>query len=453
MTRLLSILVALGFITAIGCRDRQAVVDVPAVDSTTTVVSDSTTSKTSNRTDALSPDKGEMPQSGMISVIQPGPEAQNVAQEALITAEPGDVIEFAAGTFEFVGTLSLDGINGITIRGQGIDNTVLNFIGQRKGSGGEGVMVKADRFVIEDLTIQNTPGDALKISDSADVTIRRVRTWWSGGPSEQNGAYGIYPVMCTNVLIEHCVAECASDAGIYVGQTRTTIVRYNRAQRNVAGIEIENTVGADVYENEATNNTGGILVFSLPGLQLKNGSHTRIFKNQLYDNNHANFAHAGAMVATVPAGTGLMIMANDHVEVFDNNIHGNQTANCAVVSFFATQRKFDDSQYDPYPEAISIHDNRFSDGGNDPQGWFGDIYKQVRSLPMPDIVIDGVLNEAKLVDGKLPPSLAFGIANNGDATFLNLGLSADGVPELSDEIGDFSATLKPLPAIEIAGVE
>ena len=89
------------------------------------------------------------------------------------------------------------------------------------------------------------------------------------------------------------VPECASDAGIFVGQTQRTIVRHNRVERNVAGIEIENIFGADVYENEATNNTGGLLVFSLPGLKQKNGSHCRAFKNHVYDNNHPNFANQG----------------------------------------------------------------------------------------------------------------------------------------------------------------
>ncbi|WP_218934112.1 parallel beta-helix domain-containing protein [Rosistilla ulvae] len=439
------ILLSLGTLASIGCRDHSPMADSGAEVSTI-----------ADAAESVSPDATATISESITSVIMPGPEAQAQAQEALITAEPGDVIEFAAGTFEFVGTLSLDGIAGITIRGQGIDDTILNFTGQRKGSGGEGLMVKADRFTIEDLTIQNTPGDAIKISDSNEVTIRRIRTWWSEGPSEQNGAYGIYPVMCSNVLIEHCVAECASDAGIYVGQTRQTIVRHNRAMRNVAGIEIENTIGADVYENEATNNTGGILVFSLPGLQLKNGSHTRVFKNRLFDNNHPNFAHEGAMVATVPAGTGLMIMANDHVEVFENDIHGNKTANCAVVSFLATQRKFDDPQYDPYPEAIHIHDNRMSDGGKDPQGVFGDIYKQAGKLPMPDIVVDGVLDPAKLVDGKLPDTLAWGIVNNGDATFVNLGLAAmlqGKGAEISDDSGDYAAARDPLAAIVLSGVE
>ncbi|QDV68611.1 hypothetical protein Poly24_23210 [Rosistilla carotiformis] len=444
MTRLIPVFFALGALLWIGCRDPQPITDLPAGDSQPSIPASEIATDEASSSEAYT------------SVILPGPDAQTQAQEALITAEPGDVIEFAEGTFEFAGTLSLDGVSGITIRGQGIDATILNFKGQRKGTGGEGLMVKADQFTIEDLTIQNTPGDAIKISDSSDVTIRRIRTWWSRGPSEENGAYGIYPVMCSNVLIEHCVAECASDAGIYVGQTRQTIVRHNRAQRNVAGIEIENTVGADVYENEATNNTGGILVFSLPGLQLKNGSHTRVFKNQLYDNNHPNFAHAGAMVATVPAGTGLMIMANDHVEVFDNSIHGNQTANCAVISFLATQRKFDDPQYDPYPEAIHIHDNRLSDGGNDPQGFFGEVYKQAGSLPMPDIVVDGLVNEAKLMEGELPESLRFSIVNNGEATFVNLGLGAmltGGAPAVSNDIASFQAKLEPLPPIAIPGVE
>ena len=39
------------------------------------------------------------------------------------------------------------------------------------------------------------------------------------------------------VLIEHSVAIGASDAGVYVGQSEQIIVRHNRAENNVAGIE------------------------------------------------------------------------------------------------------------------------------------------------------------------------------------------------------------------------
>ncbi len=86
-------------------------------------------------------------------VIEPGPEAQTEAQEALILAEPGDVIEFAEGTFKFDGTLSIDGVNDVTVRGQGMEKTILNFSGFRSGQGGEGMKVKGDNFVIEDIPL------------------------------------------------------------------------------------------------------------------------------------------------------------------------------------------------------------------------------------------------------------------------------------------------------------
>ena len=391
-----------------------------------------------------------------VTVIQPGDDAERKAQEALILAEKGDIIEFAEGTFEFKGTLSLNGVADVTIRGKGMDKTILNFTGQRAGTGGEGLKIKADNFTIEDLTLQNTPGDALKVEDSKRVTIRRIRTWWSQGPDKQNGAYGIYPVLCSDVLIEHCVAECASDAGIYVGQTQRTIVRRNRVERNVAGIEIENTIGADVYENEATNNAGGLLVFSLPGLKLKNGSHCRAYKNHVYDNNHPNFANKGAIVSTVPAGTGLMIMANDDVEIFENKVHGNNTTNCVVVSFLVTQRKFDDVQYDPYPEGVHIHDNRFADGGKSPQGEIGKLFEQFAGLPMPDIVIDGVMNPKIFVDGKVPEKARIVIANNGDATFANLGFAAllnGGQPKITRDLLSHAGKLPSLEPIVLPGLE
>ena len=106
----------------------------------------------------------------------------------------------------------------------------------------------------------------LKINEARNVVIRRLRTEWTGGPSVDNGAYGIYPVQTENTLIDSVVAIGASDAGIYVGQSKNVVVKNSRAEYNVAGIEIENTVDADVFNNVATNNTGGILVFNMPNL-------------------------------------------------------------------------------------------------------------------------------------------------------------------------------------------
>src|SRR3546814_974481 len=49
----------------------------------------------------------------------------------------------------------------------------------------------------------------------------------------------------------------ASDAGIYVGQSKNVVVRDSIAKENVAGIEIENCYDADVHDNIAVQNSGG----------------------------------------------------------------------------------------------------------------------------------------------------------------------------------------------------
>ena len=136
----------------------------------------------------------------------------------------------------------------------------------------------------------------------------------------------------TNVLIDGVVVKGASDAGIYVGQSKNIIVRNSEAQFNVAGIEIENSMNADVHDNLATHNAGGILVFDLPNLPQMGGHSTRVFHNKVVQNDTKNFAKKGAIVGDVPTGTGIMVMANRDIHVFDNDIDGNQTARMVVVT-------------------------------------------------------------------------------------------------------------------------
>jgi parallel beta-helix repeat protein len=400
-----------------------------------------------------------------VTKIEPGPEAHKLAQTALINAKPGSVIEFGEGKFAFTSTLSLD-VNDVTIRGQGEDKTILSFNQQGQGTGGEGILVTSkEKFTIENLAIEDAKGDAIKVNGCNGVTFRKVRTSWTAGQQETNGGYGLYPVLSKNVLIEDCIARDASDAGIYVGQSENIIVRRNRAENNVAGIEIENSVNADVYENVATNNTGGILVFSLPDLQKKIGHHCRVYNNEIVENNHPNFAPKGNTVANVPAGTGVMILANRHVEVFDNKIERNQNAGLSICSYLVTNRPYkQDPLYDPYCEAIFVHDNKFVDNGGKPNGALGQMITMIMGeKTLPDIVYDGVVDEKKAADGKLPPELAIRIRNNGEADFVNFDLAhLDTSNPLEIKKGTISRDLKPyegegevpkLSPVSIAGVK
>ena len=81
-------------------------------------------------------------------------------------------------------------------------------------------------------------------------------------------------------------------------------------------------------------------------------------------------------MATVPPGTGIMIMANDQVEVFDNTIEQNQTAGLSIVSYLITDKPIQDEKYDPFCEAIHVHDNRFAANGGKPAGPLGELLAQ-----------------------------------------------------------------------------
>jgi len=349
--------------------------------------------------------------------IDPGPNVQDETQTALIKAQPGDTIEFGPGKFEFTRGLSL-AVDKVTIRGQGIDKTRLSY--EKQNAGSEGLLVTRGSFLIEDLSIDDAKGDAIKINDVDGVTLRRVRARWTGGSKETNGAYGLYPVQCRNVLIEECVAIGASDAGIYVGQSTNVIVRNCRAEGNVAGIEIENCTDADVHDNLATGNAGGLLVFDLPGLPVKNGKRIRVFHNQVVANNHVNFAPKGNMVASVAPGTGVMVMATDQVEIFDNTMQDNQTVSLSIVSFYVTGRPLEDKDYDPVPEGIYVHDNRIAGGGRAPAGERAPLLAALLGKPLPDMIYDGIRNPARLINGQVPRELGIYFKNNGNATFANL---------------------------------
>ena len=390
--------------------------------------------------------------------LEAGDDLEARTLEALITASPKSIIMLPAGTFDFVGELSVS-VDNIVLRGTGMraeGGTVLRFDGQTTGS--QSILATGDNFVVEDLAVENSPGDAIKIQGSNGVTIRRVRIEWTIGPNTDNGAYGLYPVQTRNVLIEDSEVRGASDAGVYVGQSENIIVRRNYVYENVAGIEIENSKFADVYDNETTANTAGILVFDLPGPPVQGGEATRVFNNYSHDNNTDNFAPEGNIVGTVPSGTGMMIMANDDIEVFGNRIINNRSAAVIIVSYYIVDVGIDKPTYDPVPEKIYIHDNEISGNSQDPQGQAGLISALIFDGNMPDIFYDssGVNTDAGLLlefpDG-LTEEQRICIVDNGDATTIgraNTSVLLYGLPfddEISTDTEFFNCRHASLPPI------
>ncbi|MEM6927239.1 MAG: parallel beta-helix domain-containing protein, partial [Myxococcota bacterium] len=256
-----------------------------------------------------------------------GPDQVAELQSAVNELEDGATIVLLEGTFVFDNALTLRG-NGLSLIGQGKDISILDFSGVAAQT--NGVDAISDDILLEGFTVADAQKDGIRIEDSNGVTIRSVKVTWAEEGASTNGAYGIYPVRVRNVLMEDSEAYNASDAGIYVGQCQNAIVRNNIVKGNVAGLEIENTQFADVYGNLAEDNTGGLVVFDLPGNPIV-GRDVRIHDNEIINNNRDNFAPGGT-VAIIPAGTGSFAMASRRVEFDNNTYRNNQSVDIAIVS-------------------------------------------------------------------------------------------------------------------------
>jgi parallel beta-helix repeat protein len=412
----------------------------------------------------------EFPDYTVIS-LEPGDDLEFRAREVFATVQPGTLIEFPAGNWEFTDELVLT-TSHITLRGQGPGQTTLDFTNQQ--TGGQGILATGDAFAIQDLRVLNPKGDGVRVEGADGVVFQNLHVEWSGEPKTENGAYGIYPVLTDNVLIEGCYVRGSSDAGIYVGQSENVVVRRNRAEGNVAGIEIENTKNADMYLNTAVDNTGGLLVFDGVGLQRQgcrvfpgyeepeDCKGTRVFLNYVANNNRANFA-SGGTVALVPKGTGFLLLSTDKIEIYGNIFRDNESSNLIIVTSellkdFAGLSYGPD--FDPWTEHIDVHHNLVTGGGTlpDPDSLLVQIaaalFAGIGVDVVPQIIFDGYIDPAKTgTDGNLLPELQICITGNIDddgnpPLYGNLDRVLGG--QVSTDISDRICTLPAREPTELA---
>ncbi len=378
-------------------------------------------SSNSSPPDAAPPPPDAVPAdpNGCTAHIQPGADAattQSTVQTALAGAAAGDVICFDAGTYTFTDELS---VTGSTITLKGLDGALWDFSQQTTGENGLHATQVTD-FVLEDLTLQNAPMNNVRVDNGTHVTLRNLKVTWTDGPSTKNGAYALYPVTCNGVLIEGCDVSNSSDAAIYVGQSQNILVRDNIVHSAAAGIEIENSQNAEVSGNWTFDNVEGILVFALPGLPVKTTSQVLIHDNYVEANNLPTFAPAGNVVALLPSGAGMLIMAASNVEVRNNTIESNEGTgvivnSCATLATLSggSLSCADTSAFNGYPQGVDVHDNLFYMNGLAPVFPLS-VFEPTGMPPLQDILWDGVLQNSTDMD-----SAYLCIMNNGTATYLD----------------------------------
>lgn len=382
--------------------------------------------------------------SGKSYVINPGPNATAEMIAAMVTVIPGDTIEFGCGFFNLTSSLQLSNTEAITIKGCGIDKTVLSFRGSNLPVGILAVNVRG--LLIKDLTVADSSGNGFELRGVDHGTLTRVRAYWSSGGgkeakeirgeeivfvgiteenytdgrlkvsctkpatlnpnapeneghpesispdytvSDKAGRYGIYPVSSDNILIEYTESIGASDAGIYVGQTNNTIIRNSRAAFNVFGFEIENVQGGEYYDNVAECNTGGFLIYDLDGNLRQYGDRTRMYRNISRKNNTYNFTENG-FVSNVPRGSGMITLAYDRIDIFDNEFSDNDTAGIIHTSYELFPEgggRPTEKRIDMYTEGVHIFRNTFRNNGNNlPEANSSDMQNEKVERLLPAII-------------------------------------------------------------------
>ena len=350
-------------------------------------------------------------------------------QKKLIEAKEGEEIILPAGTFEFRRSISLNDVPGVTIKGAGKGKTILSFKNQIEGA--EGMLIKNVKGItLEGFTVSDSKGDAIKVQGCENVVMRDLETTWTNGQLETNGAYGLYPVSSKNVLMEKCEASYAMDAGIYVGQSENVVVRDNYVHHNVAGLEIENTIAGEVYNNVAKNNTGGMLIFDMPDLPQANGDRIKFYNNVMENNNGKNFAPKGMVVSTIPPGSGMILMSHSNIEARNNVIKGHKTIGIAVNSWLFTGVPFESKEFDPYCSNINLHDNVISDnvGPADTSTEYGQLLTAINGGEPVDLLTDGIFKPSSIDANGNPIGYCF--RNNGEnIKFINLNAGLGAEPE------------------------
>ncbi|MCH8860990.1 MAG: right-handed parallel beta-helix repeat-containing protein [Proteobacteria bacterium] len=277
-------------------------------------------------------------------------------QAAVNSASPGDVIQVYPGTYRETVYIDKD---SITLTGVVVEGEWPTLDGG--GTLNDAFLYSGDNITIENFRITHYKGNGVMGQAGNNFVIR-------GNVIIDAGIYGIFPQFGRNGLVAHNLLTGIADAAIYIGMSDNVDVLHNEVHGNVAGIEIENSRHVLVEGNIAYDNTGGILVFITPGLPIKTTYDVIVRGNFVFENNHENFGAPGSIVANIPPGTGIMVMAGDDVVIENNIIRDNDNVGILITSLDILKQVSNDPDSEPNSDNVAILDNLMLNNGANPVG-------------------------------------------------------------------------------------
>lgn len=324
-------------------------------------------------------------------------------QRAVKQASPGDKILVWPGTYKETVYIDKD---DITLQGVIVAGEWPNLEGEHKLN--DAILYSGNNFTVENFLITNYKGNGVMGQAGNNFIIRNNMII-------DTGVYGIFPEFGKNGIIEYNVLTKIEDAAIYVGMCDNIHVAHNEVFGNVAGIEIENSRHAIVENNYAHDNTGGILVFITPGLPIKTTYDVIVRDNFVVNNNLENFGAPGSIVAGIPKGTGILIMAGDEVTLENNVVVGNDNAGLIITDHAHAANLTPDPEAEPNSDKIAILNNVFYNNGNNPIDEVKALMLTKFSQRGPDIIRVGESKESCILNRE--KYLTFGIDEFGTCAF------------------------------------
>jgi parallel beta-helix repeat protein len=280
-------------------------------------------------------------------------------QAAVDAASAGTTIYIEPGVYQQSVAIAKSNIKLIGLTGPKGAGVVL----QNPGGADNGIGVTAGGkgFVLRNVTVQGFGSTGVMLQGVDGFEISNV-------VAADNGDSGIFALASTHGRILNSKAYGHKDTGIYVGQSRDVEVRSSEAFGNVNGIEVENSLYVKIIGNSSHDNTAGILVVLLPGLDAKHSEYILIRGNDVANNNVPNFGKKGELESFVPSGTGIMVLGADAVTVEHNRVTGNEYVGMGVGSILPLGKlaglppqAFADIE--PFADGVRVHSNIVTGNG------------------------------------------------------------------------------------------
>ncbi len=350
---------------------------------------------------------GELP-AGCDLLIEPGNTREGIQSE-LDERSAYDTVCVAVGKTDFDGAITIS-VDNITLRGMSSDSAILDF-----GANG-GLVISGSDVTVEKIAVHNAETDGITMDGAIDTKVRDVTVAW---PGLRPGSAGIVARESTRVRVERARITGAQSTGIRFAATRESIATDNHVQGARIGIEVLSGYRVEARGNQLDDNAIGIAVMDLPDRPSLGGA-TLIVDNDITSNN--NGASSGVTVSTIlPSGIGVAIVASDSIDIASNRISGNESTGIFIVSygFMETQGAETSAapNFDPFPEQIWIHGNRFTDNGSSPTQMLSRLL-----APVEAILWDGYTDASKDNSDR---SLSLCLGDNVEGSFLNFDGAGD----------------------------